>query len=92
MTEFVRYVAIADVTLLLMCGAAVRASYASAVPKVLDVLALVYGVVFAAVAVGVILNALSPIPPTPGVKAFVAIATPCTVAVVAITAWSLRRR
>lgn len=92
MIESVRYIAAADVALLLFCGAAVRASHAQSIPRVLDVLALLYGSVFAAVGVGVLANTLTSRPPTPGVWVLVIVATPVALIVAVLTVRTLRQR
>lgn len=92
MSELIRYLALIDLAILLVCGAMVRASYAPTVDRDLDVLALVFGCSFAAVAIGIGVNLLSPIPPTPGVKAYVIVQTPLALVALVLSVRALRHR
>lgn len=88
--EWIRWVAASDLFVMIICGALMRRSHQQSVPRVLDLLALVYGLVFTACAAGVIANIFSPFPVTPGAKVVATVATPAALVTVWLTTRALR--
>lgn len=92
MPEPERLVAIAAVMIVVFAGGVLFGQWARNFPGPVRAAGYAVGVLVAAAAAGVWLNATTEIPPTPGVRLFAGMAVPCALVVAYGALWSWRHR
>lgn len=90
-TDFIRWFVVIEMTILIYCGSYLLHGARGRLTRGLWPAGFAYGYVLLMVAAAVVVNAASPIPPTPGLRVFAVLAAPAVGAVAVITASVMRR-